>query len=386
MADLTFRSDGFGDIVDCNFPEAITCSAIKVLVCKSFSFCPSLFYFTRNGRHLDSDTIIDGPTSLRLRTKILGGKGGFGSMLRALGAQIEKTTNHEAMRDLSGRRVRDVNNEKALTQWLSSAGDRERHREERRRERIERKKESVSDKVFKFADSEYSEVKSKVLENLEGAVEAGLKKTTASTSQVVKGCKRKSEEDSEGPSSKIFGMAAVDGDFEDFSSSSDEDDEINVPTDLSEMDPSPFKAETKHESPNSNSQTDVEDQTVNINSKPDSDAFVEAKEEQSQQENFRVDHSILESIPEEKKEESKEESPKLVETPTFPLDLEKYETVESLLVLGLENLKLALMALGLKCGGTAEERAVRLWSIRGKDKQEWDKTLFAKGKVKAKNA
>ena len=33
-------------------------------------------------------------------------------MLRALGAQIEKTTNHEAMRDLSGRRVRDVNNEK----------------------------------------------------------------------------------------------------------------------------------------------------------------------------------------------------------------------------------------------------------------------------------
>jgi len=37
---------------------------------------------------------------------------GFGSMLRAIGAQIEKTTNHEACRDLSGRRMRDVNNEK----------------------------------------------------------------------------------------------------------------------------------------------------------------------------------------------------------------------------------------------------------------------------------
>lgn len=46
--------------------------------------------------------------SLRLR----GGKGGFGSMLRMIGAQIEKTTNHEACRDLSGRRMRDVNNEK----------------------------------------------------------------------------------------------------------------------------------------------------------------------------------------------------------------------------------------------------------------------------------
>lgn len=33
-------------------------------------------------------------------------------MLRALGAQIEKTTNREACRDLSGRRMRDVNNEK----------------------------------------------------------------------------------------------------------------------------------------------------------------------------------------------------------------------------------------------------------------------------------
>lgn len=36
---------------------------------------------------------------------------GFGSMLRALGAQIEKTTNREACRDLSGRRLRDVNHE-----------------------------------------------------------------------------------------------------------------------------------------------------------------------------------------------------------------------------------------------------------------------------------
>lgn len=41
-----------------------------------------------------------------------GGKGGFGSMLRALGAQIEKTTNREACRDLSGRRMRDINDEK----------------------------------------------------------------------------------------------------------------------------------------------------------------------------------------------------------------------------------------------------------------------------------
>lgn len=44
--------------------------------------------------------------------RLLGGKGGFGSMLRAIGAQIEKTTSREACRDLSGRRMRDINDEK----------------------------------------------------------------------------------------------------------------------------------------------------------------------------------------------------------------------------------------------------------------------------------
>lgn len=36
-------------------------------------------------------------------------------MLRALGAQIERTTNKEACRDLSGRRMRDVNAQKQLS-------------------------------------------------------------------------------------------------------------------------------------------------------------------------------------------------------------------------------------------------------------------------------
>ena len=43
---------------------------------------------------------------------------GFGSMLRALGVQIEKTTDREACRDLSGRRVRDINNEKKYNEFF----------------------------------------------------------------------------------------------------------------------------------------------------------------------------------------------------------------------------------------------------------------------------
>ena len=37
---------------------------------------------------------------------------GFGSLIRAMGMQINKSTNKNACRDLSGRRVRDVKAEK----------------------------------------------------------------------------------------------------------------------------------------------------------------------------------------------------------------------------------------------------------------------------------
>ena len=73
-------------------------------------------YFTFNGKIIDPadclEEILNQDATIRIHCRLRGGKGGFGSMLRALGAQIEKTTNREACRDLSGRRMRDVNNEK----------------------------------------------------------------------------------------------------------------------------------------------------------------------------------------------------------------------------------------------------------------------------------
>ena len=49
-------------------------------------------------------------------------------MLRAIGSQIEKTTNREMCCDLNGRRMRDVNNEKRLNEWLEKADVREREK------------------------------------------------------------------------------------------------------------------------------------------------------------------------------------------------------------------------------------------------------------------
>ena len=62
---------------------------------------------------------------MRLRKGMLGGKGGFGAMLK--GSQAgRKTTNFESCRDLNGRRLRSVNNERRLAEWRKEREERER--------------------------------------------------------------------------------------------------------------------------------------------------------------------------------------------------------------------------------------------------------------------
>ena len=52
--------------------------------------------------------------------------------------------------------------------------------------------------------------------------------------------------------------------------------------------------------------------------------------------------------------------------------------------LGLDRLKSALQALSLKCGGTLEERANRLFSTKGISLDSLESSLFAKVRGKGK--
>ncbi|KAF4321035.1 hypothetical protein G195_005801 [Phytophthora kernoviae 00238/432] len=66
-----------------------------------------------------------------------------------------------------------------------------------------------------------------------------------------------------------------------------------------------------------------------------------------------------------------------------PIDLLLFETVKSLEALGLERLKLELSRRDLKCGGSLTERAVRLFSVRGKAWEDIeDKLKTKKGLLK----
>jgi hypothetical protein len=58
-------------------------------------------------RNLRPDIIL----KIELRGSLKGGKGGFGSLLRRIKPKAKDDQNYEACRDLSGRRLRHVNNE-----------------------------------------------------------------------------------------------------------------------------------------------------------------------------------------------------------------------------------------------------------------------------------
>ena len=107
---------------------------------------------------------------------VLGGKGGFGSMLRAIGAQIEKTTNREACRDLAGRRLRDVHTEKRIKDWINRQADRKKEQEERRLKKLQK---LSSEPKVEFEDEEYFKTREQLPDQLEDAIEQGLKKASS---------------------------------------------------------------------------------------------------------------------------------------------------------------------------------------------------------------
>ena len=63
---------------------------------------------------------------------------------------------------------------------------------------------------------------------------------------------------------------------------------------------------------------------------------------------------------------------------TGPINLDSITSATELLEYGLDVMKQELMSRGLKCGGTLEQRAERLFSIKGLTQEEIEPSLFAK--------
>lgn len=127
-------------------------SLLDVVSSQLPSHANNLVLTTTNRRRLDSGScasisdLSDGADflPLRLSSVLLGGKGGFGSQLRAAGGRMSSRKNKNSGRDpnassrnLDGRRLRTVAEAKSLAQYLATKPEMDRKEKEERRRRWE---------------------------------------------------------------------------------------------------------------------------------------------------------------------------------------------------------------------------------------------------------
>lgn len=136
-------------------------------------------------------TLLSSPSdrllTLRLSTPLCGGKGGFGSQLRAAGGRMSsrKKKNqgdpNASSRNLDGRRLRTITEAKALAEYLAIKPDMDKKEKEERRKRweqivemAEKKQEEIKNGSKARLDGKWMEAKEEASEKTREAVLAAL--------------------------------------------------------------------------------------------------------------------------------------------------------------------------------------------------------------------
>ncbi|KAH8555374.1 telomere stability and silencing-domain-containing protein [Umbelopsis sp. PMI_123] len=179
---------------------------------------------TVGGKDLDDSAPIFnendnfGPIVYNLSIRMIGGKGGFGSMLRAQGGRMnaQKTTNFDACRDLQGRRVKAVNDAKKLAEYLETLPEREREKAEKLKQKIEKALEAPPTKKYRFDDNKFMEDREQVIEDVKSAVSELMKNGSSSTSR------------QKAPKATVNVISVFDDDDEDDEENEDDDEEEDM--------------------------------------------------------------------------------------------------------------------------------------------------------------
>ncbi|KAF3922180.1 hypothetical protein ABW21_db0205566 [Orbilia brochopaga] len=146
--------------------------------------------------------------TLHLSVPLPGGKGGFGSQLRAAGGRMSSRKrkgqeNSDSCRNLDGRRLRTVKEAKALAQYLETKPDMDKKEREKRRERWEKVVEAADEKIrdggskanARFDDTKWLEEKEEGRERAREAVIRAMKAGSASGSGAPSPGKSSTSED-----------------------------------------------------------------------------------------------------------------------------------------------------------------------------------------------
>jgi len=164
----------------------------------------SLVFSTHSGHVPPTHSLVsdlkalDAFVTLRLTPRVLGGKGGFGSQLRAAGGRMssQKTSNNDSCRDLNGRRLSTLKEAKKLADYIENEPARLAAKAEAQKQKLanlERKlgidtsssskpsdpnapPEVLAGKKHRFDDTEYLEKSHELKEGVKNAVSAALLK------------------------------------------------------------------------------------------------------------------------------------------------------------------------------------------------------------------
>ena len=106
----------------------------SILTSTTWSQTQPRLVLCNNGLHLAPSTRLASiagpagwPLTLEMRVLLPGGKGGFGSMLRAQGGKMSsrgRNSNNDSCRDLNGRRLSTIKEAKKLADYLAAEPDR----------------------------------------------------------------------------------------------------------------------------------------------------------------------------------------------------------------------------------------------------------------------
>merc|ERR1712110_370480 len=162
-------------------------------------------------------------TKVILQPKLLGGKGAFRQLMRNVGRTTTKSQNQSMARDLNGRRIRDVENEKRLAEWIENEAERKADREGERFDKLQkiaRRSKKEEDRKT-YLDASFDEESQKYMDMMSEAVEASLESAQKSRKELKRPAAYSEFKKRAKASKMSFGF-----DDEEFSDSSDEDENI----------------------------------------------------------------------------------------------------------------------------------------------------------------
>lgn len=187
----------FSDLCDkvCSYiPQSVPLHSLVLTTIDRKKLAPSSRAVTellsQNGT--SSETAAPDLLSLRLSVPVCGGKGGFGSQLRAAGGRMSSRRKRNegedngSSRNLDGRRLRTVNEAKALAEYLAVKPDMDKKEKEERRRRWEavvdaaekRQEELKNGGGKQKVDGQWMEDKDEMNEKAREAVLAAMKEDT----------------------------------------------------------------------------------------------------------------------------------------------------------------------------------------------------------------